>query len=43
MTDGLASYDGDSLGARPCERVVQTNAERRESDALQAATGRSRC
>ena len=35
VTDGLASYDGDSLGARPYERVVQTKAERRESDALQ--------
>ena len=35
VTDGLASYDGDSLGERPCERVVQTKAERRESDALQ--------
>jgi transposase-like protein len=34
-TDGLASYDGESLGERPCERVVQTKAERRESDALQ--------
>ena len=35
VTDGLASYDGESLGERPCERVVQTKAERRESDALQ--------
>jgi hypothetical protein len=35
VTDGLASYDGDSLGERPYERVVQTKAERRESDALQ--------
>jgi transposase-like protein len=35
VTDGLASYDGDSLGERPCERVVQTKAERRESDVLQ--------
>jgi len=34
-TDGLASYDADSLGRRPCERVVQTKAERRERDALQ--------
>jgi hypothetical protein len=34
-TDGLASYDADSLGERPCERIVQTKAERRESDALQ--------
>jgi transposase-like protein len=35
VTDGLASYDSDSLGERPYERVVQTNAERRESDTLQ--------
>ena len=35
VTDGLASYDGDSLGNRPCERIVQTKTERRESDALQ--------
>ena len=35
VTDGLASYDGESLGNRPCERVVQTKAERRQSDALQ--------
>jgi transposase-like protein len=35
VTDGLASYDGDSLGERPYQRVVQTKAERRESDALQ--------
>jgi transposase-like protein len=34
-TDGLASYDADSLGSRPCERVVQAKAERRERDALQ--------
>jgi transposase-like protein len=34
-TDGLASYDVDSLGSRPCERVVQSKAERRERDALQ--------
>ena len=36
VTDGLASYDSDSLGNRPYERIVQTKAERRESDALQA-------
>ena len=35
VTDGLASYDSDSLGERPYEKVVQTKAERRESDALQ--------
>jgi transposase-like protein len=34
-TDGLASYDGDSLGGRPFERMVQSKAERREGDALQ--------
>ena len=34
-TDGLASYDSDSLGERPYERAVQTQAERRESDTLQ--------
>lgn len=34
-TDGLASYDSDSLGERPYERIVQTPAERRESDTLQ--------
>jgi transposase-like protein len=35
VTDGLASYDGDSLGERRYERIVQTKAERREGDALQ--------
>ena len=35
VTDGLASYDGDSLGARPYQRIVQTKAERRQGDALQ--------
>ena len=35
VTDGLASYDGDSLGERPHEAIVQTKAERGESDALQ--------
>jgi hypothetical protein len=35
VTDGLASYDGDSLGERPYERIVQSKAERRQSDALQ--------
>jgi transposase-like protein len=34
-TDGLASYDGDSLGERAYERVVQSKAERREHDTLQ--------
>jgi transposase-like protein len=35
VTDGLASYDGDSLRNRPYQRIVQTRAERREGDALQ--------
>jgi hypothetical protein len=36
VTDGLASYNGDSLGNRPRERIVQSKAaERRERDALQ--------
>jgi hypothetical protein len=34
-TDGLGSYDADSLSSRPCERVVQSKSERRERDALQ--------
>jgi Zn ribbon nucleic-acid-binding protein len=35
VTDGLASYNSESLGARPHEAIVQTKAERRENDALQ--------
>ena len=35
VTDGLASYDSESLGERPHEAIVQTKAERGESDALQ--------
>ena len=35
VTDGLASYNSDSLGKRPHEAIVQTKAERRENDALQ--------
>lgn len=35
VTDGLASYDADSLGERPHEAKVQTKAERRENDAVQ--------
>jgi transposase-like protein len=35
VTDGLASYNRASLGERPHQAVVQTKAERRESDALQ--------
>jgi len=34
-TDGLGSYDADSLGSRSRERVVQSKSERRERDALQ--------
>jgi len=33
VTDGLASYDADSLGDRPHEAKVQSKAERRENDA----------
>lgn len=36
VTDGLASYDSDSLGERPHEANVQTKAERRENDAIQS-------
>jgi transposase-like protein/Zn ribbon nucleic-acid-binding protein len=35
VTDGLASYNEESLGERPHDRVVQSKAERREKDALQ--------
>jgi transposase-like protein len=35
VTDGLASYNGDSLGERPHQAIVQTKQERRDSDALQ--------
>ena len=35
VTDGLASYNSESLGERPHQAVVQTKQERRESDALQ--------
>jgi transposase-like protein len=35
-TDGLASYDRESLGERPHEAKVQTKAERREGDAVQS-------
>ena len=35
VTDGLASYNSDSLGERPHQAIVQTKQERRESDALQ--------
>ena len=35
-TDGLASYNSASLGERPHEMSVQTKAERREHDTLQA-------
>jgi len=36
VTDGLASYDADSLGERPHEAKVQAKAERRENDAIQS-------
>ena len=36
VTDGLASYNARSLGARPHDAIVQTKAERREGDTLQA-------
>ena len=35
VTDGLASYNSDSLGERPHQAIVQTKQERRDSDALQ--------
>ena len=35
VTDGLVSYNNDSLGKRPHQAIVQTKQERRESDALQ--------
>src|SRR5262245_16923122 len=36
VTDGLASYDRESLGERPHQAIVQTKAERRERDAVQS-------
>jgi transposase-like protein len=36
VTDGHAGYSGKSLGQRPHEAIVQTKAERRENDAVQA-------
>ena len=35
-TDGLASYDSESLGQRSHEAKVQTRAERRDGDAVQS-------
>src|SRR5262249_46338493 len=35
VTDGLASYNSDSLGLRPHQAVIQSKQERRESDTLQ--------
>ena len=35
VTDGLASYNSESLRERPHQAVIQTKQERRESDALQ--------
>ena len=40
VTDGLASYNSESLGQRPHQAVIQTKQERRESDTCKAATGR---
>jgi len=36
VTDGHAGYTGKSLGGRPHDAMVQTKAERRESDAVQS-------
>jgi Zn ribbon nucleic-acid-binding protein len=36
VTDGHAGYSEKSLGKRPHEAIVQTKAERRESDAVQS-------
>jgi hypothetical protein len=36
VTDGHAGYNETSLGPRPHEAVVQTKAQRRQSDAVQA-------
>lgn len=36
VTDGHAGYNGKSLGERGHEAVIQTKAERRENDAVQA-------
>ena len=36
VTDGLASYNERSLNERPHDMIVQTKAERRENDTLQA-------
>jgi hypothetical protein len=36
VTDGHAGYNSESLGKRTHEAVVQTRAERRESDAVQS-------
>lgn len=35
-TDGHAGYNAQSLGKRPHEAIIQTKAERREQDAVQA-------
>ena len=37
VTDGHAGYNAISLGARPHDMIVQTKAERRENDTLQAS------
>ena len=36
MTDGHAGYNGESLDERPHEAKAQTEAERRQSDAVQS-------
>ena len=36
VTDGHAGYNGESLGKRPHDAVVQTKTERRENDAVQS-------
>ena len=36
MTDGHAGYDAKSLGERSHDAVIQTKAERRKNDAVQA-------
>ena len=36
MTDGHAGYNTTSLGEQPDDGIVQTKAERRENDTLQA-------
>ena len=42
VTDGLASYNSQSLGERPHRAVVQTKQERARSTPCKAVTGRRR-